>query len=157
MIFDSFLTPLNTMKYPRVLQETIEHLKTINFEELEVGRYEIEGKDIFFMLSEYDSYDKSERIIEAHREYVDIQFLVKGEEKIGYGVYSPKNILKTDYNETKDLLVYEKLESESELILIPGVFAVFFTEEPHRPCCTNIEKVKVRKIVVKIRKSLLVD
>ncbi|MGL4687555.1 MAG: YhcH/YjgK/YiaL family protein [Fusobacteriaceae bacterium] len=156
MIFDSFLAPLNTIKYPKVLKETIDHLKTIKFNEMEVGKYEIKGKDIFFMLSEYESYDKSERIIEAHKEYVDIQFVVKGEEKIGYGVFSPNNILKTEYNETKDLLVYDKLESESELVLIPGVFAVFFTEEPHRPCCKNNEKMKVKKVVVKIRKSLLV-
>lgn len=155
MILDSFCHPLNQMKYPKVLEETINYLKKIDLNSLAIGTNEIKGKDVFVNVMEYDSFPVEERIIEAHREYVDIQFLTEGTEKIGYGVFSDKNIVKTPYDAEKDLLVYEKLETESELILTPGVFAIFFTEEPHRPCVKVDYPVKVRKYVVKIRKSLL--
>lgn len=155
MILDSFCHPLNQMKYPEVLEETIEYLKGLDFSQISVGRHEIKGEDIFMNVAEYESFPREERIIEAHREYVDIQFLTEGEEKIGFGVFSEKNEIKEGYDKNKDLLVYERLEKEFDLILTPGVFAVFFTEEPHRPCVMVDKSVKVKKYVVKIRKSLL--
>lgn len=155
MIFDSFINPLNQMKYPKVIEETIEYLKTVDFKKLELGKHQIKGDNIFFNLAEYNSFPKSERIIEAHKEYVDIQFLVEGCEEIGYSYFSPENKIKEGYSTEKDLLVYESIKDEFNLILTPGTFVIFFTEEPHRPCCIHKESVKVRKIVVKIKKSLI--
>ncbi|MGL5579198.1 MAG: YhcH/YjgK/YiaL family protein [Fusobacteriaceae bacterium] len=157
MILDSFCHPLNQMRYPKVLEETIQYLKNLDFSQVPVGRHEIKGDDIFINIAEYESFPREERIIEAHKEYVDIQFLTEGEEKIGFGVFSEKNEIKEEYDKERDLLVYGKLEKEFDLILTPGVFAVFFTEEPHRPCVMLEKPVKVKKYVVKIRKSLLED
>ncbi|MGL5964700.1 MAG: YhcH/YjgK/YiaL family protein [Fusobacteriaceae bacterium] len=157
MILDSFCNPLNQMRYPKVLEETIEYLRKLDFNGIPVGRHEIKGDDIFINIAEYNSFPREERIIEAHREYVDIQFITEGEEKIGFGVFSDKNVVKEKYDSSRDLLVYEKIENEFDLILTPGVFAVFFTEEPHRPCVMVDGAVKVKKYVVKIRKSLLED
>ena len=63
MIFDSFINPLNQIKYPKVIEETIEYLKTVDFKKLELGKHQIKGDDIFFNLAEYNSFSKSERII----------------------------------------------------------------------------------------------
>ena len=155
MIFDSFNNPLNQIKYPRAISETIEYLKGVDFSKLELGKHQIKGDDIFFNLDEYKSFPKEERIVEAHKEYVDIQFLLEGYEKIGYSCFNPENKIKVEYDSKKDLLVYEEMKNEFNLILTPGVFAIFFTEEPHRPCCIHGESVKVRKVVVKIRKSMI--
>lgn len=155
MIFDSFNNPLNQVQYPKKLAEVIEQLKKIDFKNLELGRHELQGNDIFFNLAEYNSFKKEERIIEAHKEYVDIQFLVEGSETMGFSYFSPNNKVKESYSKEKDLLVYEEMENEFFITLTPGVFVIFFTEEPHRPCCINKDSEKVRKIVVKIRKSLL--
>lgn len=155
MIFDSFEFPLNQLQYPKVIEETLQYLKGVDFNSLPLGRHEIKGDDIFFNLDEYNTFQPSERIVEAHKKYVDIQFLVSGSEKIGYSTYSEKNPIKVEYSPEKDLLVYESMENEFDLILTPGVFAIFFTEEPHRPCCINKNVEKVRKVVVKIKKSCL--
>ena len=55
------------------------------------------------MWKEYLSFSKSERIIEAHKEYVDIQFLVEGCEEIGYSYFSPENKIKEMDTSQKEL------------------------------------------------------
>lgn len=64
------------------LYRGLELLRTTDFSTLEDKLYEVEGRDLFFSLQSYDSKPANDTP-EAHRDYIDIQFLVEGEEKIG--------------------------------------------------------------------------
>lgn len=80
MIYDS-LKHLERYEgiFPR-LYRGLELLRTTDFSTLEDKLYEVEGRDLFFSLQSYDSKPANDTP-EAHRDYIDIQFLVEGEEK----------------------------------------------------------------------------
>ena len=117
-------------------------------ENLPVGRYELDGERLFAMVQEYDT--KAPGLFEAHRKYIDIQFIVSGKELIGY-----TNISKLEpdceYDGEKDFILYKRAECSTELILENGDFAVFFPEDGHMPGVMVNESSPVVKIVVKVK------
>ena len=72
-------------------------------ENLEVGRYEIEGDDIRGSISEYVTKDEKDCKYEGHRKYIDIQYVISGVEVIGVCDIS-KMTPKAEYDEQKDYL-----------------------------------------------------
>ena len=65
------------------------------------------------------------------------------------------NAVLEDLVEARDLLFYTGMENESTLTMTPGSFAVFLPSDVHRPGVALDEPKKVRKVVVKVRVSLL--
>lgn len=136
------------------LLEAINYLKKTNFSKSENGRYPIKGKDgndMYVVVTEYETKPKNEKKAEAHKRYIDVQFIISGTETIGVGFPNHKNKLIEEYNEEKDCMFYHEVQDESELVLSEGMFAVFFPTDIHRPGCQLKGKQKVRKAVVKIR------
>jgi YhcH/YjgK/YiaL family protein len=39
----------------------------------------------------------------------------------------------------------------SQFVLMPGIFAVFYPDDAHMPCCFVDKPEQVRKIVIKVR------
>jgi len=115
---------------------------------LETGRYEIDGDEVYAMISEYTPKDSLEGKFESHKKYIDLQYVAKGEEFIGYAPYEGQKIL-SEYNETKDMCLYE---GEKSFVKIDqGMFAVFFPDELHMPGIKTSNTKTVRKVVVKIK------
>lgn len=132
------------------LAKGLEYLKNTDFTKLENGRYEIEGDDIFAIVQEYHTKPLTEGKLEAHRIYTDIQFVVKGSEKIGYSETQPLTISE-EYDEKRDLIFFNE---KGDLIpLYCNYFAVFFPHDAHMPGIRiNEEKAdNVKKVVVKIK------
>jgi biofilm protein TabA len=120
-----------------------------------VGKYPIDGDRMYVLVQHLTTEPKEERAAEAHREYVDIQLLLSGGELIRVAIDSGNNEVWADERESRDRLVYRNVENESDIILSPGMFAVFFPSDIHRPCCSLGENSQIRKAVVKIHLSLL--
>jgi hypothetical protein len=81
MIFDTLKNIDNYKGLGRVYT-ALEFLAKTDFNTMELGRYELDGDNIFYMVQSYDT-DPEKTISEAHKKYIDIQFMVKGEELIG--------------------------------------------------------------------------
>ena len=60
-----------------------------------------------------------------------------------------------DYDEERDILFYDEVENENQILLLPGRFAVFFPEDTHRSHQFDGKPSQIRKIVVKIALSEL--
>jgi biofilm protein TabA len=87
---------------------------------------------------------------EAHHNYLDLQFLIYGEEKAGYSDYSnPKRNI-SEYDATKDIELFDLISNEVFLTLRKGMFVVFFPYEIHRMGIISSGKGSVRKAVFKI-------
>ncbi len=135
-------------KYAKVhskFAEAFEVLAEIS-KNFEVG--EVNKSDMRFLSQSYTTKPDEEKKLEVHRKFIDIQFLAKGEEKIGFGHVSDFAI-KVPYDETKDAEFLEGNPQES-LILHANEFAVFFPEDAHKPGCIAGTPCDVQKIVVKI-------
>jgi hypothetical protein len=59
------------------------------FSKVEPGRIEIDGNAIFALIQEYQTVPSEEKKPEAHRKYIDVQYVFQGSEIIGYGLESP--------------------------------------------------------------------
>lgn len=117
-------------------------------ENLPAGKYELDGKNVYASVQEYDS--KTEGRFEGHREYIDIQFIVSGEELMEWKQRSEAKA-NTEYNTEKDVEFFDV----SDAVGIPfkkNEFAVFFPNDVHRPGMKLNESVPVKKVVVKIHK-----
>ena len=140
---------------PPVLQQAIEWLTKQDFASMKPGKFQIDGERIHGMLNEYVSEPKESRRAEAHARYIDIQYLIAGEEMIGYGPLKKDAEVLEDKLAEKDLIFYKNISEETELVLTVGMYAVFFPWDVHRPNCTRTQSSAVRKIVLKVAVSAL--
>ena len=143
--------------YPEHIRKALDFLRAHDFSKMEDGRYPIEGDRSFAMLQRYDTKPVADCRPEAHRKYIDIQYIVKVGECLGWCPVSPDLVTVDPYDEQKDVVFYQKLVPDSNLVLSEGVFAVLFPLDVHRPCAAleGQEASAVTKIVVKIDVDLV--
>jgi biofilm protein TabA len=115
-------------------------------------RVEIDGKEIYALVQVYETIRSTELVkLEAHKSYIDVQYIVSGEEMMGW---APKDAMRdvTSYNPDKD--VYHGLAERASLtpvIVRAGHAAIFYPEDAHAPKLAVGAPVAVRKIVLKVR------
>jgi YhcH/YjgK/YiaL family protein len=130
------------------IESGLRFLKTADLEHLPPGRNDIKGKELFAMVSEYETKaPAADSLWEAHRRYLDIQYVVSGLEAIGYQYIANMEITKP-YDETGDALFLRG--SGSRLVIGEGCFAIFWPQDAHQPCLSAHGPQAVRKIVVKV-------
>lgn len=149
--------PKEERAYSKALAKGMAFLKNNNLQELENGRYEIEGEKMFALVSESVTEQKHDRKPEAHDRFIDIQYVVAGAgEIIGVSRRTPDSVPSEDYLGSRDIAFYSEVKDETDVLLRPGMFAVFFPDDIHRPlCAVGQEGAKVKKVVVKIDLELL--
>ena len=147
MIFDTLNNVDNYKGLGRVYT-ALKFLSETDFTEIDLGRYELDGDNIFYMVQSYDT-DPSKTVSEAHRKYIDIQFMVDGEEIIGVADISSEKEL-TEAKEENDVWFYNcKTEP---LTLSAGKYMVLYPNDLHCPgVATNGKSLTCRKVVVKVK------
>ena len=156
MIFGD-INNINDMEkvLPRAILRAIDYLKHNDFLSMEAGVYKIDGDDIFAQVVDATTREKNKVSPEVHKKYIDVQFSVQGKEKIGFVRDTGNNEVLDDLLSEKDIKFYKSVESEIDLIMNPGSFAVFFPNDVHRPACCIGEPCTIRKVIVKINKDIL--
>jgi len=130
------------------IQKSFDYIKQTNLKNLKPGRYDIDGDNIFALISEYQTKPEAEGKLEAHRKYIDVQFVIEGEELMGYAPLGNQEILEP-YKEENDIIFYK---GEKVFIKVPeGMFAIFFPEDVHMPGIQVEKKSLVRKLVIKVK------
>jgi len=124
----------------------LKHISDTDFESKEPGRYNIDGDDMFVGLNDYNTKDAAECRLEAHRKYIDVQFVAKGSELMGYAPLADQMVT-DEYNDKKDVEFFEA--DPSFVRFDKGMFAIFFPQDLHMPGTGDGEPV--RKVVVKVR------
>lgn len=142
---------LYTSLSPR-LAKALAHLAETDFSQLEVGNYPIEGKDIFVIINDYETKPKETEPFEVHRQYIDVQYVVSGEEEFGYLPLANQTPSKP-YFDKHDSAEFDFQSNQDDAAFIPlkaGMFALFFPGDIHMPG-TSATPQKVRKVVIKVR------
>lgn len=130
------------------LSRAFDYLLNTDFSAVQTGRHEIDGDNIYAMVSEYEPKNRDECLWEAHKKYIDVQYIAEGSEKMGYANVRDLGI-KEEYNPEKDCLF---LDGEGSFLLCrPGTFAVFGPEDAHMPGVSSGKAGKVKKVVVKVK------
>lgn len=127
----------------------LEWLRDVN-PDIEKGVYELSSR-VKAIVSEYTTKKVNENGYEAHHDYIDIQYLIGGEEVICCLPLEYLNEIKA-YNKDIDATFYVGASIKpQELLLGNGYFAILYPQDGHMPqlCVNHSEKVK--KVVVKVR------
>ncbi len=118
--------------------------------DVEKGVYEI-NPHVKAIVSEYTTKEINDNGYEAHRNYVDIQYLLSGEEVICSLPLEYLNEI-IAYNKDIDAAFYvETGIKPQELLLGNGYFAILFPQDGHMPQLSMNIPMKVKKVVVKVK------
>lgn len=98
----------------------------------------------------YNSKEREKCFFESHKEYIDVQFILEGEEIIEV-CDGPLLGINMPYNKDMDLIKYKDSSYGSILRLQKGDIAIFYPEDVHMPCIKTNESTKVVKTVVKVK------
>lgn len=128
------------------LQKGFEWIKNNDLKNMPDGRYEISDK-IYANLQSY--LTKDDAPYEAHRDYIDIQYMVIGEEQSGVTEYSNCSV-QEKYNKEKDIEFLINNNEEEFYKIKEGEFFVFFPTDAHKPAIKVGENKNVKKVIVKV-------
>ena len=131
---------------PRVTA-ALAYLRDTDFASTEPGRYDIQGDEIYALVQDYTTKDASEGKWEAHRRYLDVQYVAHGKERMGYANLGALTGTQ-DYQEKDDYLL---LEGEGDfLAMVPGTFIILGPQDAHMPQIAAGAPGEVRKVVIKV-------
>lgn len=126
----------------------LQKIQATDFSQLEDITYEVEGRDLYFFINSYPTRLENDKP-EAHRKYIDIQYMIRGTEKMAVGQLDamteeveakPQNDVWFYHGPTDTVTVEE------------GMFAVFYPNDAHAPCLTHDGSCSsVRKAVFKVK------
>jgi len=148
MIFDSIENAEMYYGLNGRIKTAFEFIKKTNFETLNEERVEIDGDNIFAMIQKYKTRNSEDAKWEAHRKYIDIQFMVSGAENMGFVLQDYLEIIE-EYNPEKDV---EFLDGLGDYVQVnENEFVIFFPDDAHMPGLKIKENEMVHKVVVKVK------
>lgn len=155
MIFQSINTDYKSFGYSKALVKALDYLKSHDFNAMECGVYEIDGKDMFVQVFDYTSRSFDQCRPEFHKEYLDIQYWPgKVEEKIGFAI-KDSSLGVVEEHLDRDLYFTTEPKDEKIIKVEGGDYVVFFPQDVHRPGIVVDETRTYRKVVLKLRTSIL--
>ncbi|HBC6265104.1 N-acetylneuraminate anomerase [Citrobacter braakii] len=137
-----------------VLQQALTLAVAANLQEKTPGRYELQGDNIFMNVMQFATQSPEQKKAELHREYIDIQVLLSGEERILFGMTDSARQCEEMHVED-DYQLCSQIADEQAMVLKPGRFVIFMPGEPHKPGCVVQAPMDIKKVVIKVRASLL--
>ena len=94
----------NPCRLPAAIEKALDFLRTTDFNALDPGVVEIDGKNIYAQIIDLTTREAVENRPEVHRRYIDIQFLAWGEEKIGIAIDTGNNKVSESLLEQRDII-----------------------------------------------------
>ena len=126
--------------------QAFQFLARPDLKELPLGKYEIEGDRLFAIVAKEPGRTKEEAVLEAHRKYIDIQFLLDGIDTMGWKAKSRCIQPIREYDPTADEQCFSDTP-EDWVAVHPSAFVIFFPEDAHAPL---VSPRVLHKVVVKV-------
>lgn len=150
MIYD---TKSNLARYKGLspaLDRALDALGQTDFSQMTEGKYPVDGDNVVFLVQVPETRSREQSRWEAHENYIDIQYLVDGVERIGF---QPAGALRISepYNGEKDIVFYEDNGKGFFVGLEPDSFVVCFPTDAHMPLVSEGKPERIKKVVVKVK------
>ena len=127
-------------------ERAFDFLRQDNLAELPAGRHEIDGDCLFCMISKSPGRTRAEAKLEAHRKYIDIQYVIAGIDEMGWRPTADCKLIDTSYDADNDIEFF-KDQPDSWTPVPAGTFVIFFPQDAHAPLVGSGE---IHKAVLKI-------
>ncbi len=136
---------------PRIAA-AFDYLGKTDFTSLPAGRYDLDGDRVFAIVQRYFTRPAKEATWEAHRRYLDVQYVAAGTERIGYIPLGPALSVRVPYDDQKDVIFFDARGDSFDVRA--GMFAIFAPQDIHAPglaAAPSGAPEEVLKVVVKCR------
>lgn len=121
-------------------------LRRTDLTQLPDGQHDIDGDHLFAIVSRTQGRGREQSLLEVHRRYIDIQFVISGSDCIGWMPTADCRRESEPYDADKDLGFF--FDRPATWLEIPtGVFAIFYPEDAHAPLATQ---GSIHKVVIKV-------
>ncbi|MDD2467582.1 MAG: YhcH/YjgK/YiaL family protein [Desulfobulbus sp.] len=127
-------------------KKAFDFLSRADLKDLPAGKYEIDGEHIFAIIVNDLGEAKNEGLLEVHRKYIDIQFVVAGTDEMGW---KPKSLClhpKSNYDEESDAQNF-KDEPATWISVQKNSYAIFFPEDAHMAMFSS---GIIHKVIIKV-------
>ncbi len=136
------------------LEPAFEFLEKKTLAEMPLGKHPIEGEQVYALVQKLPSRAPETAQFESHRKYIDIHYLVAGQEITGF---APVDNLKlaVPYDEAKDVMLYTVPAQYTKIEMRPGRFAIYHPGQGHLPNCHFDGPHELQKVVIKFEADYL--
>jgi YhcH/YjgK/YiaL family protein len=148
MIIDTLENASSYFSISPRIAAALKFLSRSDLAQLPVGKHSIDGDNIYALVQEYSTRPREKCGWEAHRRFIDIQFVQSGLETMGWSPIQQMTV-RDEYKSDNDAAMFN---GSGQLVTVPaGSFAIFMPQDVHMPCVAVDGKPQpVRKIVVKV-------
>jgi YhcH/YjgK/YiaL family protein len=129
------------------IQKALDYLARTDFSALAPGRYDIEGDRVYALVQHYNTRPREKGLWEAHRRYIDVQFVSNGLESMGYAPLDTMTVTQP-YAADKDCVLFSG--NGDFVTATSGTFVIFFPQDVHMPCLACGAPQPMLKVVVKV-------
>lgn len=130
------------------IEAALRYIQATDFTKVDNGTYPIDGDQLFAIVQEYDTKDPSSEKLEAHKKYIDVQFMIHGQEQMGHALLN-KQVTTRDYRTEDDFMLFDEAPDFFSVVT-EGMFTIFFPPDLHMPCILHQRSSHVKKVVVKV-------
>jgi YhcH/YjgK/YiaL family protein len=132
------------------IADALEYLANADFTVVPDGKYELDGRRMFAIVQRYRPKPLENIAWEAHRKYIDVQYIAAGAERMGWTPLDPVFPVTQIYDPERDIAFYD---ARGDLFTVTaGRFVVFAPHDLHAPGLVldpPAEANEVLKVVVK--------
>ena len=116
----------------------------------ELGRHDLEGDDCFALVQTYETKPMEKAKFEAHRKYIDVQFIHSGRETILWAPLAAMQEETMAYSGEKEAALWKLVPDVTPLHMSAGHCAILYPQDAHAPCIEWEKPEHVFKVVVKV-------
>lgn len=129
------------------IQKCFEYIEENNLKDMEKATYEIDGKDIFVNIVEYETTKAENRFWEAHKQYIDIHFMLEGKEYININFID--DMEKKPYIEKDDFLELIG-DKKISVLMKERDFLICYPNDAHMTAVEVENPEKIKKAIFKV-------
>ena len=127
--------------------DVVAFLAQNDLDKLDDGKHLIKDKNLFVNIQNAKGRVREAATLETHRDMIDIQIPLDGEETFGYTPLC--DLPSFEYNAEKDITKYGDTMAQTYVTLKAGQMAIFFPQDGHAPCISDKETIK--KAIFKVK------
>jgi len=139
----------NEAEIERRVRDAIDYIAGMEKAKLLPGKYEV-NDDFYYSVQEYATKPVEHCKLESHRRYIDIQWIVGGEEEIDVADISGLEQVE-EYDDQKDIMHWKPRKNMEKAVLRKDSYIVLYPKDAHMGCIKIRESSNVKKIVGKVR------
>lgn len=130
-----------------LLSNVVDYLSTHSLESLPDGRHDVLGEEVWVNVQTCQPRSRQEASLEVHREMMDIQIPLGGEEEHGFLPLAQESVGSAPYDAHADIS-FLPLSPQGYFRVLPGQFVLYLPGEGHAPAITD---TPLKKAVFKVK------